>query len=138
MTSKQNSIVFRVDDQYLSLIDSLAEKLGLDRSKAIRVGVDDAVEKYVSPGFKGEITVLPFEHFRDIVNSYESQLQALEHEKERWDHVRSILCSDEQSIDGRRIKDLIEGIERGWDKKQAEMRADRLRRKAERDGPGNS
>lgn len=53
--TKYKLITFRAEKPHLDKIDRLAKKLKLTRSQAIRLSLDEAVEKHLEPGYRGEI-----------------------------------------------------------------------------------
>ena len=48
MKSKEKIVTFKASSEYIELIGRLGATLKLDRSKTIRLALDEAVEKYIS------------------------------------------------------------------------------------------
>jgi len=66
---KYKLLNFRVEEPHLNRIDRLARKLKVSRSQAIRLCLDEAIEKYVEPGYKGEIAVINTKQIDLIIKS---------------------------------------------------------------------
>lgn len=75
---KGKMINFKASAEYLGMLDKLGSELSLDRSKTIRVALDEAIEKHIAPGYKGELIVVPFGHYQDIFKSFEIRLKRYE------------------------------------------------------------
>ena len=58
MYRKEKNIVFRAAPEYLEKLDALGAKFGLDRSKTIRLAIDESIEKHINPGFHGTYFVV--------------------------------------------------------------------------------
>ncbi|NQT70083.1 MAG: hypothetical protein HQ552_10930 [Desulfobacteraceae bacterium] len=84
---KGKMINFKASAEYLDKLDALGSKLGLDRSKTIRVALDEAVGKYTSPGYK-ELMVIPFEQYRDIFKAFEMELERYKKDAETLQSLR--------------------------------------------------
>ena len=72
---------FRVEKPHLDRIDRLAKKLKLSRSKVIRLSLDEAIGKYIEPGYKGELQVLETKFLNTILTNLGSRIHELENPK---------------------------------------------------------
>lgn len=81
--SKGQIITFKADEEYLGMLDKLAEVLCLDRSKTIRVALDDAIAKYGTPGYQGDLVVIDPKALGKILTAHMDRVRMLERELER-------------------------------------------------------
>jgi len=140
MAQKDKSIVFRAEPEYLDKIDALGLKLGgVNRSKAIRLAVDEAIIKHVDPGFKGELMVFPAESFDSIVRHYQDRADIAGLESKTLKHVISIITADKgvyklisEKIGGNDPVEYIEGIKRRYIDKLEELKTWREEQQIER------
>ena len=65
---EEKIISFRADKDYLEKIDALGKVYELDRSKTIRVLLDEAIRKHVSKGYQGEFIVFDSKTFFKMIS----------------------------------------------------------------------
>ena len=76
--TKYKLLNFRVEEPHLDRIDRLARKLKVSRSQAIRLCLDEAIAKYIEPGYKGELQVMNTEFLNTILTNLGSRIFELE------------------------------------------------------------
>lgn len=81
--TKYKLITFRVERPHLDRIDRLAKRLKVGRSQTIRLALDEAVAKYLEPGFRGEITAMNTKALDSILTALGNRIRELEDPKGR-------------------------------------------------------
>ena len=74
MKPKEKIVTFKASLEYMELIDRLCAALKLDRSKTIRLALDEAVEKYISQGFRGDIFVMDTKTYHATIMSFSDRM----------------------------------------------------------------
>jgi len=115
MVSKGQIVTFKADSQYLEKLNELSRELKLDRSKTIRLALDEMIAKYTEPGYKGEMTVVNNE-FLDLF---------MERISRRMRELEAARATDKEEIELlRELKDpaIVDKILRGreYDKEKKE------------------
>jgi len=125
---------FKADDKKLQ---ALMDSLGLDRSKAIRFAIDDAIERYAIPGYKKEIVVLNSEQFNSLIKSRQDRIHELEKEVNRYRGILDSLKNDDHLCgiiqDMEKSRDRLEANLKNWSEEQRKMRAELIRSQNEKE-----
>ena len=79
--TKYKLLNFRVEEPHLDRIDRLAKKLKVSRSQVIRLRLDEAIAKYIEPGYKGELQVMNTEFLNTILTNLGNRIHELENPK---------------------------------------------------------
>jgi len=75
--------MFRIEKPHLDRVDQLAKKLKLNRSQAIRLCLDEGIEKYVEPGYKGEWQIINTAFLNTILTNLGNRIFELENPRGR-------------------------------------------------------
>jgi len=118
---KYKLLNFRVEEAHLDRIDRLAKRMKVTRSQAIRLSLDEAIGKYIEPGYKGEFQVLNTEFLNTILTNLGNRIFELENPK---GHLGSRIRESAEAA--RRVRKLHG---QGKDKE-----AEKLLRKREKEG----
>lgn len=75
---KDVKVMFRIGKAHLDKVDQLAKRLKVKRSQTIRLCLDEGIEKYLEPGFKGRLQVLNTEFLNTIIGNLGNRIRELE------------------------------------------------------------
>lgn len=81
--TKYKLVTFRVERPDFDRIDRLAKRLKVGRSQTIRLALDEAVAKYIEPGFRGEIVTVNKKDLDVLLTALHCRIEELESPKER-------------------------------------------------------
>ncbi len=91
MELKEKIVTFKASLEYMELIDRLCAVLKLDRSKTIRLALDEAVKKYASKSFCGDITVMDTKTYHATLMSFSDRINRLDELEKEIERLESLL-----------------------------------------------
>lgn len=74
---KEHRVLFRMSPTMLKQLDEVSGRLKLKRPEAIRLGIDQLIEKY-RPGHEGEITILETKFLNTVLTNLGNRIYELE------------------------------------------------------------
>jgi len=80
---KYKFMSFRANQAYVGKVKKLSAKLRIGTSETIRLALDEAIGKHLSPGFKGEVVVVDKKALDSILTALHSRIRELESPKEQ-------------------------------------------------------
>ncbi|MFQ5486132.1 MAG: ribbon-helix-helix protein, CopG family, partial [Desulfobacterales bacterium] len=91
MKSKEKIVTFKASSEYMELLERLCAVLKLDRSKTIRIALDEAVEKYVSKSICGDIIVMDTKTYHATLMSFFDRINRLNELEKEVERLESLL-----------------------------------------------
>ncbi|HJO63297.1 MAG TPA: ribbon-helix-helix protein, CopG family, partial [Desulfobacterales bacterium] len=91
MKSKEKIVTFKASSEYIELIDHLGAALKLDRSKTIRLALDEAVEKYISKSFLGDIFIMDTKTYHATIMSFSDRIKKVNELEKEITRLESLL-----------------------------------------------
>jgi hypothetical protein len=111
---KEKLYGFKGDPFYGEKLDKLGKVLSLDRSKSMRLAIDEAFAKYVSPGHQGELFVADSATFDKSIKALTDEIFEL---RKTLKDVKEISILYEESLE-EKSPGTPSKLKRGWEHHQ--------------------
>ena len=113
MKPKEKIVTFKASSEYMELIDRLGAALKLDRSKTIRLALDEAVDKYISKGFHGDIFIMDTKTYHATIMSFSGRMKRVDELEKEIANLESLLqTSNPKRAESWRHQKRLKEIER--------------------------
>ena len=113
MKSKEKIVTFKASSEYIELIDRLGAALKLDRSKTIRLALDEAVKKYISKSFLGDIFIMDTKTYHATIMSFSDRIKKVNELEKEITRLESLLeTSDPKRAESWKHQKRLKEIER--------------------------